>query len=473
MGAGLLQERRPAHHRARRRTSASRSTSSRPARRSSRRIKELRGTVILPGAHRPDRRRALLGAPATRRTSSGTARASSATRSRPARTASSPTRPRARSAADRPASSRCFVAAWAPAAAPAPATSNARSTRAATQAMEFAGGNFGMVESAYDYAQGHHGAEDARSRSRPTRARLPGQLQVQLGRRGGGHPLHDRRLHADARRRRQYNNQRARSIGEVLTITKLGAYRDQVVRRGHQGQPVRGPDQARARGSRARSRGTVGGSVPATLALTLGAPATFGAFTPGVARTYTASTRMTLHPHGLRGRILRVADPSAIYRGKLVSGVFALPESLSQGRGVAENAARALTSNEATCSWHVRPRSIECETHASSMGEDRESPTPSLRARRPSEAQQAPSVSPEGAHLHGWTSVFAFTSCNDCSDEAVTRATTWSSNERLLHGWERVGISLFTAAIALGCCAPAALADDAQRLHDGRALLRR
>ena len=34
----------------------------------------------------------------------------------------------------------------------------------------------------------------------------------------------------------------------------------------------------------------VGGMVPATLALTLGAPASFGAFTPGVAREYTAST---------------------------------------------------------------------------------------------------------------------------------------------------------------------------------------
>ena len=34
----------------------------------------------------------------------------------------------------------------------------------------------------------------------------------------------------------------------------------------------------------------VGGTVPATLSLTLGAPATFGAFTPGVAKEYTAST---------------------------------------------------------------------------------------------------------------------------------------------------------------------------------------
>ncbi len=40
--------------------------------------------------------------------------------------------------------------------------------------------------------------------------------------------------------------------------------------------------------------GTVGGSVPATLSLTLGAPATFGAFTPGVAKEYTASTTATV-----------------------------------------------------------------------------------------------------------------------------------------------------------------------------------
>ena len=40
--------------------------------------------------------------------------------------------------------------------------------------------------------------------------------------------------------------------------------------------------------------GTLGGSVPATLALTLGPAATFGAFTPGVARTYDASMTATV-----------------------------------------------------------------------------------------------------------------------------------------------------------------------------------
>ena len=44
-----------------------------------------------------------------------------------------------------------------------------------------------------------------------------------------------------------------------------------------------------ARSPRTRP-GTIGGTVPATLNLTLGAPATFGAFTPGIDKEYTATT---------------------------------------------------------------------------------------------------------------------------------------------------------------------------------------
>ena len=46
------------------------------------------------------------------------------------------------------------------------------------------------------------------------------------------------------------------------------------------------------------TQGGVGGSVPATLALTLGAPATFGAFTPGIAKEYDASTTANVDQHG-------------------------------------------------------------------------------------------------------------------------------------------------------------------------------
>ncbi len=44
----------------------------------------------------------------------------------------------------------------------------------------------------------------------------------------------------------------------------------------------------------------VGGTVPATLSLTLGAPASFGAFLPGVARDYDASTTATVDLVGRR-----------------------------------------------------------------------------------------------------------------------------------------------------------------------------
>ncbi len=68
--------------------------------------------------------------------------------------------------------------------------------------------------------------------------------------------------------------------------------------------------------------GGVGGTVPATLALTLGAPASFGPFTPGVARTYTAQT--TADVVSTAGdAALSVSDP-----GHLANGAFTLPQPL-------------------------------------------------------------------------------------------------------------------------------------------------
>ena len=74
--------------------------------------------------------------------------------------------------------------------------------------------------------------------------------------------------------------------------------------------------------------GQAGGTVPATLALTLGTPATFGAFTPGVARTYDAST--TANVISTAGdATLSVADPSSFATGHLVNGTFSLPAALT------------------------------------------------------------------------------------------------------------------------------------------------
>ena len=69
--------------------------------------------------------------------------------------------------------------------------------------------------------------------------------------------------------------------------------------------------------------GTVGGTVPATLSLTLGTPATFGAFTPGVAKDYTAST--TANVISTAGDAALSVAPVPAY---LTNGTFSLPQPL-------------------------------------------------------------------------------------------------------------------------------------------------
>ncbi len=71
----------------------------------------------------------------------------------------------------------------------------------------------------------------------------------------------------------------------------------------------------------------VGGTVPATLALTVGSAASLGSFKPGVADDYVAST--TANVISTAGdATLSVADPSAVTPGHLVNGTFSLPQAV-------------------------------------------------------------------------------------------------------------------------------------------------
>jgi hypothetical protein len=77
--------------------------------------------------------------------------------------------------------------------------------------------------------------------------------------------------------------------------------------------------------------GSAGGTVPATLSLSLGAPASFGAFTAGLGKDYTA--QMTANVISTAGNAaLSVADPSSTATGHLVNGTFSLP-SVLQAKG--------------------------------------------------------------------------------------------------------------------------------------------
>ena len=78
----------------------------------------------------------------------------------------------------------------------------------------------------------------------------------------------------------------------------------------------------------------VAGTVPATLSLALN-PASFGAFTPGLAKDYTATlTGAVTSTAG--DATLSVHDPSATATGHLVNGGFALAQPLQiEGQPVA------------------------------------------------------------------------------------------------------------------------------------------
>ncbi|MDA0183725.1 amidase family protein [Solirubrobacter phytolaccae] len=95
--------------------------------------------------------------------------------------------------------------------------------------------------------------------------------------------------------------------------------------------------------------GDVGGTVPATLSLTLGTPPTFGTFIPGVARTYSASTKATVISTA-GDATLTVADPSATATGHLVNGSFSLPKPLG-GLGVVKTYTGPVSNDEATVTF--------------------------------------------------------------------------------------------------------------------------
>jgi len=66
----------------------------------------------------------------------------------------------------------------------------------------------------------------------------------------------------------------------------------------------------------------VGGTVPATLSLTLGSAPSFGAFVPGLAKHYTASTTATVISTA-GSASLSVSGPA-----RLTNGAFTLPQPL-------------------------------------------------------------------------------------------------------------------------------------------------
>jgi hypothetical protein len=209
------------------------------------------------------------------------------------------------------------------------------------QAMEFASGNYGMIEAAYDYALDTTPPQTSIEYSAAKTAGEPvsfkfnwdGEAAVIRYTTDGSTPT----LSSPT-----YNAERPRGLGEVLTISRLGVTDVKWF-----AVDIRGNQSAvqtqRFLIAADQKDGSVGGNVPATLALTLGTPATFGAFTPGLAHEYSASTTATVISTA-GDATLSVADNGA-NPGHLVNGAFAMPQPL-QGLGVVKTWS-APTSNEA------------------------------------------------------------------------------------------------------------------------------
>jgi X-Pro dipeptidyl-peptidase len=81
-----------------------------------------------------------------------------------------------------------------------------------------------------------------------------------------------------------------------------------------------------------KADGGATGTVPATLSLTLGSAASFGAFTPGIAKDYAAQTTATVISTAANAA-LSVADPSSTATGHLVNNTFSLPSALQANAG--------------------------------------------------------------------------------------------------------------------------------------------
>ncbi len=92
--------------------------------------------------------------------------------------------------------------------------------------------------------------------------------------------------------------------------------------------------------------------MPATLALNLSGPASFGAFTPGLGTDYYASTKATVISTA-GDATLTVADSSTTAPGHLVNGAFSLPQALQ----VSGTTAGAYSALPATLKTYDAPAS--------------------------------------------------------------------------------------------------------------------
>jgi hypothetical protein len=190
------------------------------------------------------------------------------------------------------------------------------------EAMEFASGNYGLLEEALEYSNDTT-APNVQAVSTPANGALVNSYEVRFTSDEAASIYYTTDGSTPTTASTEYKPTRARAQVQPLV---LGAGTTlKWIAHDFKGNTAGVKSQTFI--PHVDAPGDVSGSVPPTLSLTLGAAATFGAFTPGVTREYTAST--TANVISTAGdATLSVSDPSAIATGHLVNGAFSLPEPL-------------------------------------------------------------------------------------------------------------------------------------------------
>jgi hypothetical protein len=197
------------------------------------------------------------------------------------------------------------------------------------EAMEFASGNYGLLREALDYAN-DTAAPVVDAVSTPANGALVNGYEVRFKSDEAASIYYTTDGSTPTLASTEWKPNRARALPLALELP-AGTTLKWIA---HDFKGNTSPVRSETFIPHVNADGTVTGSVPATLSLTLGGPATFGAFTPGVPRTYLTSLGATVTSTA-GDAALTVVDPSATAPGHLVNGAFVLPQPLQARVGSA------------------------------------------------------------------------------------------------------------------------------------------